>query len=124
MRASRLLRGALKLVRQPAQRFTPRIRPPADAIFSIGPDRIVRPHGRDLGQDFVGRQRPIHWNRIAAFGRTNRAQRTRSSGAADHLNVRPGNDVAAAQAVTTIVKRGPFSELVETAKYVELITFG
>ena len=122
MRASRLLRGALELMRQPAQRFTHRICAPAHAIFSIGPDRIVRPHGRDLGQDFVGWQRPIHWNRIAAFGRTNRAQRTGSSGAADHLNVRPGNDVAAAQAVTTIVNRVPFSELVETPKCIESIT--
>jgi hypothetical protein len=58
---------------------------------------------------------------MAAFGWTNDAQWACPPSPANHLNLPSVNQSTATQAVTPVVERAPFSELIETAERIELI---
>jgi len=62
---------------------------------------------REIRQNFIGRQDPIHRYRMAAFRRTTQPQRSVSMGPARHLNLLAGDNLAADQTVTFLIQRLP-----------------
>lgn len=58
------------------------------------------------------------------FGWTNDAQWARPPGPANHLNLPSVNQSTATQAVTPVIERAPFSELIEPAERIELVSIG
>ena len=69
----------------------------------------------------VLRQGPIHWDGMATLGRTNDAHRPHASRATAHLDFISGNNLAATEAVTLVIQRIPFPELIESLQHLQFI---
>src|SRR5207302_10044731 len=61
-------------------------------------------------QNFIGRQDPIHRNRMAALCWTTKAQWSVSACAASYLDLPASNNFAANEAVPFLIQRTPRSE--------------
>ena len=76
---------------------------------------------REIRQNFVGRQDPIHRYRVATLRRATQPQRSVSIGPATHLNLPAGDNLAADQTVTFLIQSGPWPKLIEPSQHFELI---
>jgi len=75
-------------------------------------------------QNFIGRQDPIHRNRMAALCWTTKAQWSVSACAASYLDLPASNNFAANEAVPFLIQRTPRSELIEPLQRLEFISVG
>ena len=100
----------------------------SDAVFSGARSRRCRHHfdplgpwPRVVGQNFIGRQHPIHWNRRTTLRWTDDPKRAVAPRASNHLDLPAADKFAAAETVTFIVKRVPMPKLIKTPQSLEFI---
>jgi hypothetical protein len=66
---------------------------------------------REICQNFVGRQDPIHRHRMAALRRTTQPQRPVSTGPASDLNLPAGENRASDQTVAFLIQKSATAEI-------------
>jgi hypothetical protein len=75
-------------------------------------------------EHFVGRDHPIHWNRVAVTSWADQAQRSGAAGTANNQNTAPFNDLTAGKTVTLVVERAPFPVAIESLQNLKFVRAG
>ena len=79
---------------------------------------------RNSGQDFVGRNHPVHRYGVTTIRRTNQAQRSGATGASDHQNPMTVDHLATGETVAPVIERLPFAIPIESLQKVEFFQVG
>jgi hypothetical protein len=79
---------------------------------------------RNCYQDVVGWPYPFYRHRITIFRGTNGAQQPVFTSAHNHLDFPAGDDFAANQAITFLIKRVPLPESIESLQDVQFFFIG
>jgi hypothetical protein len=72
--------------------------------------------------NFVGRQDPIHWYRMATLRRTAEPQRPIPTSSAHDLDLLAGDNLAANQTITFLIQGAPWPELIEPSQRFQFVS--